>query len=235
MDAAVVKELRAGCGGLGQDKAAAKRVRDMLVALQQRQDGPAPEVFVLLNYVNGSLESRRELLTGPLFVRCAAAVLDGRYTGELQVDASAAGGCEVDKVAAALRLNLGETMYNPTEREKAPSQLQSVGKVAAYTLDKALAACFADPTIATTPALQKLPRQLYIHGVCVYVGRATKQQLARWEDLPRVELGGMALSGAADGVKGLKGATLVLSAASALERVLSTGCAPGWGRCVAVA
>lgn len=114
-----MKELRAGCGGLGQDKAAAKRVRDMLVALQQRQDGPAPEVFVLLNYVNGSLESRRELLTGPLFVRCAAAVLDGRYTGELQVDASAAGGCEVDKVAAALRLNLGETMYNPTGKQVA--------------------------------------------------------------------------------------------------------------------
>ncbi|KAG2441484.1 hypothetical protein HXX76_003106 [Chlamydomonas incerta] len=218
-DAKAVKEMREG--GLGQD-GAARKVRGFLVALQQREgarvaEGLAADVGALLKYVNTrSSDERQRLLAGALYVRCVAALLEGAYTGVLQVDAGVAGGCEVDKVTAALQLNIGETKYNPSELAKALLQLRRVGKVAAYTLDKALAACFATPDITKMPVLQQLPRHLYIHGVCIYVGKPSRQQLAQWEKRGREELDGLVLGGAA-GAEGLRGATLVLSAVSALE------------------
>ncbi|KAG2441463.1 hypothetical protein HXX76_003085 [Chlamydomonas incerta] len=218
-DAKAVKEMRAG--GLGQD-GAARKVRGFLVALQQREggrvaEGLAADVGALLDYLDaGSSDERQRLLAGAMYVRCVTAVLEGACTGVLQVDADVAGGCEVDQVTAALQLNIGETKCNPSELAKALRQLRGVGKVAAYTLDKALAACFADPDIAGMPGLQQLPRHLYIHGGCIYEGKPSRQQVARWEKGGREELDGLVLGGAA-GAEGLRGATLVLSAVSALE------------------
>ncbi len=60
-----------------------------------------------------SLQGREKLLETKLFVRCAAAMLHGMWTGGLQVDAGAGVGYEVDEGAGALRLRVGETEYSP--------------------------------------------------------------------------------------------------------------------------
>ncbi|KXZ46389.1 hypothetical protein GPECTOR_44g65 [Gonium pectorale] len=192
------------------------------MALEVEQPGPpmeersglAGDLGLLHKYVSGGPEERRLLLEGELFTRCIAAVLFGGYTSVLEVDAGVAGGCELDSVVGALRVNLGETKYNPAELPKARLQLTKVGKVAAYTLDRAMAACFAEPTPPAPPEVLKLPRRLVIHGVILYVGTATSQQLAPFKRDDRIDMDGDVLR-----AKGLHSAELVLSTASARESV----------------
>ncbi|KXZ41891.1 hypothetical protein GPECTOR_250g619 [Gonium pectorale] len=91
------------------------------IALEVEQPGPpmeerlglAGDLGLLHKYVSGGPDERRLLLEGELFTRCIAAVLFSGYTSVLEVDAGVPGGCEVDSVMGALRLNLGETKYNP--------------------------------------------------------------------------------------------------------------------------
>ncbi len=61
----------------------------------------------------GSLQEQEKLLETTLFVRCAAAMLNGVWTGVLQVDGGAGVGYEVDEGAGALRLRVAETEYSP--------------------------------------------------------------------------------------------------------------------------
>ncbi|KXZ51221.1 hypothetical protein GPECTOR_13g708 [Gonium pectorale] len=124
-----------------------------------------------------SLEARRELLEGDLFVRCVAAVLCKSYTGVLEVDAGVRGGCQVDEGAQALRLRLGQTAFNPKEVEAAHKQLAATFTLAAYTLDKVLASGRVGPMSSMAPPeLQQLPDELIVEGICLYAGTASGQR-----------------------------------------------------------
>ncbi|KAG2443834.1 hypothetical protein HXX76_002177 [Chlamydomonas incerta] len=221
-DAAAIRDLRyRGCG-LVQDKDK-DDVRSRLEALQKARgprlaQGLAADLGRIFSYLDGDLQARRDLLAGELFVRCAAALLYGGYTGVLEVDAGVAGGCEVNWIDCSLHISIGETKLNPAEVAPAEQQLASVGKVAAFTLDRALAAA---RSVAGVPRqVQKLPDRLFVQGVVLYVGQATRmQQQAEEEAGPegkREELDGQVLSGAQGG---LASATLVLRTASARELV----------------
>lgn len=92
----------------------------------------------------------------------------------------------------------------------AQRQLANVGKVAAFTLDRALAA--ARSAARAPQQVHELPVRLCVQGVVLYAEQATPmQQQAEVEDKLE-ELDGQILSKAPGG---LASATLVLSVASA--------------------
>ncbi|KAG2454320.1 hypothetical protein HYH02_001347 [Chlamydomonas schloesseri] len=158
-------------------------VRQCLQAAESRAKakGLGDDIRQLFQYCSGeSRQARAELLETQLFVRCAAATLLGAYTGVLEVDAGAGVGGEVDEGAGALRLRAGETKYSPGEMDAADEQLQALFMLAAFTLDKVLAAAAAAPAASTArAALVQLPRRFIMDGFCVYAGKASEQQLQR--------------------------------------------------------
>lgn len=107
--------LNRRCGLVDEEDKEDVRSR-MVALLEARGDklplGLAADLGLMFRYLAGSPEQRRDLLAGGLFVRCAAALLCGSYTGVLEVDAGATGGCEVNSITRSLLINIGQTEMN---------------------------------------------------------------------------------------------------------------------------
>lgn len=85
-------------------------------------------------------------------------------------------------------------------KDKAERQLIDVGKIATYTLDRALMVVHSAPG-----TLPQLPNRVFVHGVISYVGAGPHMQAEGQQK--RVDLSEV-LSGKE---RGLEGATLVLA------------------------
>ncbi|KAG2436579.1 hypothetical protein HYH02_011516 [Chlamydomonas schloesseri] len=138
-----------------------RTVRQCLQAAESRAKakGLGDDIRQLFQYCSGeSRQAREELLETELFVRCG----------------------EVDEGAGALRLRAGEFKYSAGEMDAADEQLQALFMLAAFTLDKVLAAAAAAAPAGPTAraALVQLPRRFIMDGFCVYAGKASEQQLA---------------------------------------------------------
>ncbi|PNH02328.1 hypothetical protein TSOC_011700, partial [Tetrabaena socialis] len=163
---------------------ASKEDEEANVEVKVMPAGLTTDIDALFRYARGSWEQRMQLLKDELFVRCAAALLLDRYTGVLEVDAGAGVGCTVDVAAQALRLRLGESKLNPAELPAAQEQLLAVSTLAAFAVDKVVAAC-RESKVA---GVSELPQSLLIDGVCVFSGTVHRNQLCKLASGTRVPI-----------------------------------------------